>query len=63
MKYHLCELLGPAILPLKKRDTSITVQPDAIKATKDKYHISYDAKNKIGIIDKYIRGQNATWIQ
>ena len=60
-KYTIQELLGPVVLPLKRRqftsDGNKDIMPNAIKTTKEKYKVTPRAAIRLGIIDKYIRAK------
>tara|TARA_R110002020_G_scaffold17225_18_gene60847 strand:+ start:459 stop:686 length:228 start_codon:yes stop_codon:yes gene_type:complete len=62
-KYSLQELLGPVVLPLKRKQHGSfkyntgfrDMKPDAIKTTIEKYKVTPKAANRLAIIDNRIR--------
>lgn len=59
MNYHLSEILGPVVLPLRSRVPSENIvngyPTNAIKATKDKYVVTNRARKLISSINKSTR--------
>lgn len=63
-KYTIQELLGPIVLPLKRKQYNGDKKagfndrmPNAIRTTKDKYKVTPHAATRLGIIDKHIRAK------